>query len=184
MTTAHRTLTVDEFRKWPDEATSRNELVEGLVVTEPRPGYPHGAAQVSIASALHEHVSKHGLGRVVSDVGFVLARDPDTVRAPDVAFVSRDRLGSIDDLSGWLPGVPDLAVEIRSPHDRASEVRGKIADYLAAGAREVWVADIERRELVVYRELLSPRTLSASATVEGGELLPGFAITVADLLGA
>jgi len=104
------------------------------------------------------------------------------VRGPDVAFVTRDRLEAFrTQMRPYFPGPPDLAVEVLSPHSRASEVRAKVADYLAAGARLVWVVDAERRCVTTYRTLLSPRILTESDTLQGEEVVPGFAVGVAEL---
>jgi Uma2 family endonuclease len=85
-------------------STFRHELVEGLVVAEPRPRFPHGAAQARITIVLGAFVDRHELGQVVCEAGFVLARNPDTVRGPDVAFVSRERLSEASDLSKFPRG--------------------------------------------------------------------------------
>jgi Uma2 family endonuclease len=183
MSTVNRALTVGEFGALPAGDAGRHELVEGLVIREPRPGFSHGAAQVRIAAILHAFVTERRLGRVVSETGFVLARDPDTVRGPDIAFVSRQRLSALDGLDGFPEGAPDLAIEIRSPHDSPGELRAKVADYLAAGSRQVWVVDTERRTVVVYAALLSPRTLHETDVLEGADFLPGFRIAVGELLG-
>ena len=124
------------------------------------------------------------MGRVVCETGFVLARDPDTVRGPDVAFVSQERLTGLEDPGGFPEGAPDLAIEIRSPHDRPGELRAKVADYLAAGSRQVWVVDTERRVVTVYPSLLAPHTLEEGDELDGGDVLPGFRILVKELFDA
>ena len=183
MSTRGRAWTLDEYETLPDQDGLRHELVEGLVVSEPRPAFAHGAAQASIAAALHAFVAQRGLGRVVTESGFILARDPDTLRGPDVAFVSGERLEGLAQLAGFFEGAPDLCVEVRSPHDREADMRARVADYLAAGARVVWVAHPERREVTVYRTLLAPRTFAASDVLDGEDVLPGFRIEVGELLG-
>src|SRR5207247_2417345 len=104
---------------------------------------------------------------VSADTGFLLARDPDTVRAPDVAFISHLRAREVGDVPSYFPGPPDLAVEVLSPSDRSGEVHGKVADYLAAGARLVWVVDPRTKRVLVHRSLLSPRILEGSDLLDG-----------------
>jgi Uma2 family endonuclease len=127
-------------------------------------------------------VEAHRLGVVLTcDTAFVLHRDPDTVRAPDVAFVERERYASFGDDTGALPGAPDLAIEVLSPSDAYSDVHAKVADYLAAGARQVWVVDPARSTITRYAELLAPRTFSEGETLTAPALLPGFELRVAEV---
>lgn len=105
---------------------------------------------------------------------------PDTLRGPDVAFVSRERVEGVADPRLAFEGPPDLAVEVLSPSDTPALVHAKVGDYLAAGARLVWVVDPERETVKVYRTLLSPRVLSGDASVEGEDVVPGFTAHVSD----
>jgi Uma2 family endonuclease len=116
-------------------------------------------------------------------LGFVLARNPDTLRGPDVSFVSKDRAGSLANEPQWFEGAPDLAIEILSPSDLPSEIHAKIADYLAAGSRLVWVVDPKERSVRTYRSLLAPRRLSSKETLDAEDVLPGFTIAVAKIFG-
>jgi Uma2 family endonuclease len=104
-----------------------------------------------------------------------LARDPDTIRGPDLSFVSRERLKGFDD-ARLFSGAPDLAVEILSPSNRRGEMHARVADYLAAGARLVWVIDPKRRSVTVYRTLLAPRRLESHESLDGEDVLPGLLI--------
>jgi len=173
-----RPLTAEEYSRLP-EGEDRDELIAGLVVSEPHPLPRHGRIQVELASRLHGHVRSRGLGVVLTEVGFLLARDPDTVRAPDVAFVRAARYDARKEASGFFPGAPDLTVEILSPSNRPGEIHAKVADYLAAGAPLVWVLDPERRAATVYRTLLAPRRV---AVLDGEDVVPGFSVTVSELL--
>lgn len=174
-------MTVDEFLTLPDD-DRRHELVAGFVVSEPPASFRHGDIAAEVFTRLIEFVKKEGLGRVVStETGFLLARGPDTVRAPDVAFVSRSTIERAGDFQGFFPGPPDLAVEVLSPSERPADVHAKIGDYLAAGARLVWVIDPSRRQVRVHRSLLQPSILEEMAILDGGEVLPGFVVRVAHL---
>src|SRR5437867_1591412 len=113
----------------------RQELLRGVLVSEPPPGGTHGRLLSRLGALLHEFVRPRRLGIIYGgDCGFILARSPDTVRAPDVAFITMERFQALEDESRYIPGAPDLAIEILSPGDRPGEVHGKVADWLAAGA--------------------------------------------------
>jgi Uma2 family endonuclease len=141
-------------------------------------GSLHAIVAATLARLLHEHVNERKLGWVFgAEGGFVIGRDPDTVRAPDVAFVSAERMpASVP--QGFFPGPPDLAVEVLSPNDRASEVLGKMADWLEAGCRSVWVVDPEMQSIAVYAPKAEMRVLHISDTLTDEEVLPGFQIEV------
>lgn len=174
-------ITADELYALPGD-DMRYELLLGRLISEPPAGYQHGRIWGRIYVLLDQFVRSRDLGEVVaSDVGFILARSPDTVRAPDVAFISKNRLESFADRTKYFPGPPDLAVEVLSPSERAGVIHGKVADYLAADARLVWVADPEAQSISVHRSLLSVRELSAEKDLDGEDVLPGFSIRVSEL---
>lgn len=175
-------MTADELYALPDDDI-RHELLTGSLLAEPPIGYPHARLVARVTFHLQQHVRARGGGEVVAgDMGFILARDPDSVRAPDVAFISSARLEAASALTGFFPGPPDLAVEVLSPSERAGTIHGKVADYLAAGARMVWVIDPEAQTVSVFRSLLSPRTISGDQELSGEDVLPGFSIRVSELL--
>lgn len=160
----------------------RRELVRGEVFEMTPAGSKHGAVSLRIGSRLAQHAEAHGLGVVyAAETGFLLARDPDTVRAPDVAFVRRERAVDTD---GYFPGAPDLAVEVVSPHDSYSDLLAKVHDWLTHGAREVWVADPRLGTVVVHRPGGQVVELDAVGVLDRGDLLPGFALAVRDCFPA
>ncbi|MGH7675591.1 MAG: Uma2 family endonuclease, partial [Gemmatimonadales bacterium] len=112
---------------------------------------------------------------------FTLARDPDTVRAPDIAFISRARLPDPEPV-GYPELAPDLAVEVLSPGDRPGELLAKVADWLNAGTRLVWIVDPERRLARVYRQDGSETLLNAEDDLSGEGVVPGFAVMLAEIL--
>ena len=171
-------MTIEEFERLPDEA-ARLELVRGSVVREPPADFEHGGIGVQIATLLHTFVREHGLGKVVgAETGIVLFDDPPTVRAPDVAFVHRDRLPA--DPRGFARLAPDLAVEIVSPSNTHSEIQDKVFDYLDAGARLVWVVEPRGRTVTVYRSRDEIRILTSEQEIDGGEVFPGFRVEVSE----
>jgi Uma2 family endonuclease len=176
-------MTVDDLYSMPEDGR-KYELQAGLLVSEPLPGFRHGRVAAAVAELLRSHVRSRSLGVVLTcDTGFVLARAPDTVRGPDVAFVSPERLPEAGEDAGAFEGAPDLAVEVVSVHDHAADVRAKVADYLAAGTRLVWVIDPDpdRQTVTVYRSLLAPTILGREEQLDGEDVVPGFRVDVAQL---
>ena len=181
MTQATR-LTAEEFFLRPAPADgSQEELVRGEVVTRPLPGGLHGVVcnRVSLRLGQFEDMSASG-GVTCSGTGFITARDPDTVRGPDVAYWSRERLPEVP--VGYIEIPPDLIVEVLSPGNTSRQIRGKIQEYFARGVRVVWVIAPEDRTLTIYRTPDEGRLLHESATVPGDDVLPGFECRVADLM--
>src|SRR5437879_10840226 len=152
----------------------RVELVRGVLVVRVPAGYRHGRASMNLAFLLSRYVKGTGAGQVVSgDTGFKLASDPDTVRAPDVAFISRERLP--DPQTRGFPALgPDLVVEVLSPDDRPGETLTKVGDWLEGGARLAWVIDPQRRLVRIYRADGTEPLLAESDPLDGQDVLPGF----------
>lgn len=159
----------------------RVELVAGSVVRQPPPGFDHGAVSLAVGSVLRAFVREHRLGRAFGETGYVLARDPDTVRAPDASFVSEERLATAAWRGPYRVGAPDLAVEVASPRDSESDLTAKAGEYLGAGGRAVWVLDPERRTVTVHRPGRKPVRLSTGEVLDGEPVLPGFRVPVAEL---
>ena len=160
----------------------RTELVRGVLVVREPAGYTHGRVAMNVAMKLGTHVEHGGAGQLfAAETGFTLARKPDTVRAPDVAFVRRDRL--LDPATRGFPDLaPDLVVEVLSPDDRPGEVLAKVADWLSAGTRLVWVIDPERRAARVYRADGSQSFIREHESLVGEDVLPGFSCLLESIL--
>ena len=171
-------MTAQKLLDIPDK---RAELVRGVLVVREPPGLRHGRVAVNLAVCLAGHVRVHDLGQVYVESGFTLARDPDTVRGPDVAFISGARLPDPEPV-GYSDIAPDLVVEIVSPTDRPGELLAKVADWLSAGTRIVWVIDPERRLARVYRHDGTEQIVNADQTLDGEEVLPGFTCRLASVL--
>jgi Uma2 family endonuclease len=170
-------ITVAQYLAMPDD-DRKVELVRGRLVREPPPAPLHGRFQVRVGRLLDEFVEAHDLGVVMSEVGFLLARRPDTVRIPDLCFVSRARIPEDGYTRALWEMAPDLAVEIVSPGNRLSEMQEKVLDYLDAGAREVWVVDPGRGTIVVHRPGGEARLLRDADELGGGDVLPGFRLSL------
>jgi len=159
----------------------RCELVHGDLVMMSPAGFEHGRIVVRITRPLAEFVEQQKLGVVTgAETGFHIARDPDTVRAPDVAFLRATRVPAEPE-RGFFPGAPDLAVEVLSPEDRASEVLAKVREWLGAGAEAVWVVDPTTETVSVYRSPNRAEVLGQEDVLTGGELLPGFRVPVSEI---
>ncbi len=169
-------LTLEQFEQLPDDGM-RHELDEGELVSTPLASLEHGAIHAEIGCLVVEFVDSRALGLVVASSGFQLG--PDTVRGPDVSFIRADRLVGID-LERWFPGAPDLAVEIISPSESASDIAHKVEQYLRAGA-EVWVVYPRSRTVHVFEPSKSARVLEAADLLKSPALLPGFSIRVGEL---
>jgi Uma2 family endonuclease len=144
-------------------------------------GSLHGRFTAYISGLLWDYVKENPTGVVFgAETGFIIARNPDTVRAPDVAFVTNARLP--DPLPpGFFPGPPDLAVEVLSPGDRASEVNAKTLDWLSAGCQEVWIVDPHTKTIAVHRSNESIIVLKSADTLESPAVLPGFKVSLAEI---
>jgi Uma2 family endonuclease len=183
VTTQTRPFTADELLQMPDDGF-RYELVRGELRKLPLVGAEHGAVAVSIGASLSGSVEESGLGRTyAAGTGFRLAANPDTVRAPATAFVSRERVEQTGRVTGYWPGAPDLAVEVVSPNDAHTQVVEKALDWLGAGCRMVLVADPERRTITVYRSLEDIRILTERDTLEGADVVSGWKLPVAEVFG-
>ena len=184
MTTApsRRLMTAEELLVLPDDG-NRYELVQGeLVVMSPGAVIPTVVAG-NIFGRLWTFLRRHRFGVCgISEARFVLQRGPDTVRAPDVWFIGKERIPEGGLPPGYWPGTPDLAVEVLSPSDRFTAVLRKAQDYLAAGTGLVWVVDLEGRSAAVFRPGHAPLLLGEDGVLDGGELLPRFSIRLRDVL--
>ena len=159
----------------------RTELINGVLVVREPAGYNHGRIAMTLSIVIGTFVREHRLGDVLAaETGFKLTSHPDTVRAPDVAFVSNDRIPV--QRRGFPAMAPDLAVEVLSPDDRPSEILAKVADWLRAGSKLVWVVDPERRVARVYRDDGSESLLSEGDSLDGETVLPAFSCSLAEIL--
>ena len=172
-------VTAEELARFPDD-DHRYELIAGRVIRMSPVGYVHGRIVMQFGALLGQHVRSRGLGAIVTEVGFTLASDPDTVRSPDLAFLRRERIPSPEPRGFW-PGAPDLAVEVLSPDDRPASLRAKVAEYLAGGARAVVVIDPDAESVALHRSSTVPTRLRGQATLDLADVVPGFRCSVRDV---
>jgi Uma2 family endonuclease len=172
--------TAEELLRMPDDGT-RHELVRGELRVSPRPGIRHGRRAVRIGRLLDVHAERTSSGVAVGDAGFLLSRDPDTVRGPDAAFISSERFDAVGDTEKFWPGAPDLAVEVISPNDSFREVQEKALEWVAAGSVAVLVIDPEERTATVYRAGGEAHVYGKGETVDLNDAVPGFTAMVDEL---
>jgi Uma2 family endonuclease len=180
MATTIRQLT-DTLWLMPDHG-GRRELIRGEVVERLPTNFEHLSLVGVLTRLLGNHAAEHGLGVVGGEGGFRLERDPDTVLAPDVAFVRGDRVPPREQWRHGFPDLaPDLVVEILSPSDSAAAINDKLLTYHDAGVRQVWIVDPGRRAVSVATPDGLVRILRSGDTLDGGDVLPGFVLPIADL---
>lgn len=172
-------VTGDELFRRPDLEPC--ELVEGKLVPRRPTGFLHGDFELEVGGALRSWARETGRGRAVGgEVGIYVRRDPDTVRAADLLYISHERLAGRRP-AGYLDVAPELVVEILSADDRWDDVMEKLAEYFAAGIDRVWVVAPKLRSVFVYRSLTENRQLGVADVLADDEILPGFSLPVAQL---
>jgi Uma2 family endonuclease len=169
-------LTVEQFEQLPDDGT-RHELDEGELIVMPSPFGQHGQIQGEMCSILRNFIRPRSLGLIFVETGFRLSHD--TVRGPDVSFIRAERASGLD-LKKRFECAPDLAIEIISPSETATEIAHKVRQYLQAGSA-VWVVYPDDRTVHVFETSKNARVLEADDLLEAPTLLPGFSIRVSEL---
>ena len=176
-TTTHQ-MTAEELIRLPDDGY-RHELIKGELLTMSPSGAEHGELVVNLTAPLATYVKQNCLGVIFgAETGFKLERDPDTVLAPDIAFVSRERVSLIP--ANYLAIAPDLVVEVISPSEREQQVKQKTQQWLSFGVRLVWLVKPKFRTVEIHR-LNSAETLTVNEVLSGGEVVPGFEISVTSI---
>lgn len=158
----------------------RSELIAGRLIYMSPTGYLHGNIENNFGSILRHFVRQHHLGRVLSgEVGVYITRNPDTIRAADVAYISNERFAQVQSKS-YLDVAPELIVEVLSPDDAWSDVMEKVADYFSIGVVAVWLADAKHQQVFVYHSVTDVERFTRDQDIPGGTVLPGFSSPVAD----
>lgn len=175
-------MTADEFLARPRKGC-RSELIEGELIEMQPAGFFHGFTSNLLGAALTVHVRQHDLGAILAaETGFKVATNPDTILAPDVGFVVKERLpADLSTLVKFFLGAPDLAVEVVSPGDTYEEVDTKTARYLDAGTRLVWIVRPRHKRVEVHRADGTSGLLSQNEMLSGEGVVPGFEILIAQI---
>lgn len=181
MSTASQ-FTAAELLALPSGMGQRYELVLGELRVMSPAGWRHGNVISNLHTLLGSFIRDHDLGMTFgAETGFRLARNPDTVRAPDIAFIIKSNLPSNMPHEAYWPGAPDLAVEVLSPDDRTGEVDEKIDAWLTAGSSAVWIVDPKLETLTVYQSQRIVETYTTGQSLAGGEIVPGFSCLVDEI---
>lgn len=181
MTTAQTVITAEELAQMPEDV--RYELVQGELTAMAPVGGEHGGFVINLGTLLRIWVQQGVGGYVGTEAGFILARNPDTVRAPDVCYVHPNRIPSTGIPRGYWAIPPDLAVEVVSPSESADDVYAKVHDYLAAGTPLVWVLYPSRRVVIAYTPDGLARTFHVGDELRNDAVLSGFRCKVAEVFG-
>lgn len=170
-------LTVEDYAALQEPEGVRWELSEGELIVTPSANYFHNEIRDRFNALMNSFVRSRKLGGVISEMDFRLLGE--TVRRPDVAFISAERLRGIDLEKVPLPVAPDLVIEVVSKNDRGDDLNLKVSQYLTAGAKAVWLFYPKTHQAYRYIPArLEPEVRSADAgqTFEEPEMLPGLSI--------
>jgi Uma2 family endonuclease len=177
-------MTAEQLMRLPS-CGKRYELKRGeLLMTTPS-GALHGDVTMALGALMRVYANQKKLGKVLAaETGFKIHSDPDTVRAPDVAFVAQERIPPTGVPRGYWELAPDLVVEVVSPNDSAAEVQDKIEEWLNAGVRRVWVVYPDTQTIHVYRSLKEVTVLKPGDKLDGEDVLPGFSHSVEEIFAS
>jgi Uma2 family endonuclease len=179
--TTTKLVTAEEFLAMEPDGF-RYDLIRGTLVRTALANFMHRRIASKLDRVLGNYADEHKLGIVcAAETGYVLARNPDVVLGPDVSFMRADRVPPESEQETFLPLAPDLAVEVISPSERRGRIATKVREYLDSGVRSLWLVNPRRRTVTVYGQDRVERVLSESEELDGGDVLPGFRIPVADI---
>ncbi len=180
--TATIQITADQFWSLPDRPGVRLELVDGEVVELPGAGGYHATLSLFIFDLVRAYVKEHDLGLMYPDgMTYLLQRNPDVLRIPDASFIASSNIPNDWPPMGYSEVMPSLVVEVVSPSNTAAEIRRRTKDYVGAGVSLVWIVWPEDQSISVHAGTLDSTELSAGQSLDGGDVLPGFSVTVGDL---
>ncbi len=181
MATDSMFMTADQLLVMPDDGF-RYELIRGELIQMSPAGGDHSSRCELFNVYIGHHIATHRLGMIyAAETGFLLAQNPDTVRAPDFAFIRQERLAQITRAKGCIPIPPDLCTEVMSPDDRPSKVMQKVSDWLDFGTGIVIVIDPAKRSTSVYRSHADVETLTEHDTLRLEDVLPGWSLSLAEI---
>ena len=174
-------ITGEQLLEMSSQLMGHVELIKGKIIQMPPAGYAHGRLTHRLGLLLGKYVEMQHLGEMCgAETGFYTSRNPDTVRAPDAAFISKARIPA-ETYDGYLETVPDLTIEVVSPRDRPQAILDKVDECFAAGVKCIWVVYPKRRQVYVYTPGQPVEILGEGDTLTGGDVVPGFQCTVAQI---
>lgn len=174
-------MTAEELLARPDTGLERSELIAGELLIMSPAGSMHGIVTFNVSLILGNYVRKHRLGVLfTAETGFKIQTNPDTVRAPDVAFMTQARWRARPSFRGFFPGAPDLAVEVVSPDDSQGYLDDKIEEWLNAGTQSVWLVQPRQKTVLVYHADRTMRLFQEHEEFDGAPLFPDFRCPVAE----
>ncbi|HEX5886164.1 MAG TPA: Uma2 family endonuclease [Pyrinomonadaceae bacterium] len=177
-TTQTHLMTAEELMQLPDDSMC-HELIKGELLTMPPPGDEHGAVIMNLTGPLFNHVKANNLGVLrAAETGFKLESNPDTVLAPDIAFITRDRVGPR--VLGYRNGAPDLVVEVMSQWDSKPKATREAELWVELGARSVWVVNPRKRTVEVFRPDVEKKLFHDTDELVD-DTIPGFRIAVSEI---
>ncbi len=181
MTRQKTLLTADQFFRLYSHKDGRYELVRGEVVEMAPVTRRHGRTASNIDTAFNNYARRRGVGSAEVEVGYRVRSGPDTVRGPDVSFVLAAQEDEEEQDIGFVPGAPDIAIEVVSPSNTAAELERKVAEYLAAGSLRVWVVYPVSRRVIVHHLGGGAVTYSGDDVITDEGLLPGFSLPLSEI---
>jgi Uma2 family endonuclease len=183
MGTVSKLMTAEEFEVLPGDGDGkRYELIDGELREMPPTVNWHGEVEITLGTLLNVHVRAHRLGRVsCGEVLYIVRRNPDRVRAADIAFIRQERVPPFEARQHIMEVVPDLVVEILAKNDTVEEISARIDDWLAAGVQMLWIVDPFRRTVTIYQPGRDPALLGEHGVLEGDPVVPGFRCPVAEI---
>jgi Uma2 family endonuclease len=180
MTTTQQ-VTAEDLLQMPSDGF-RYELLKGELRKMAPASHQHGRITMNVSGPLDYHVRTNNLGIVfAAETGFKIGSNPDTVRAPDVAFVSQERIQQAGDVKGYWPGAPDLVVEVVSPSDVYTEVEEKVIEWLEAGAIAVIVVNPRKGLVTLYQSITDIVILTKDEILDVSDIVPGWTIAVKNI---
>jgi Uma2 family endonuclease len=174
---ATRLMTAEELLRLPEDH-QRHELVYGVLTTMPPNSAAHGSTAATLAFYLGQYVEYNKLGVTLAGSGYILRRNPDTVRAADISFISREREALVDDFTGYPTLAPDLAVDILDPWDQLMDVMRRMSDWLLAGTRMVLLIDPHWRSVVVHTLDIEGHRLTEDDWLDGADVVHGWTMPI------
>jgi Uma2 family endonuclease len=179
MATLTAPITLEDLERLPDDA-NKYEVSEGELIVMAPPKSRHSLVASRIFELLLDGIRQIRRGRVVAEAGYILSREPLTVRQPDISVLLNERIKATDE-DGYFEGAPELAVEVVSPSDSAQDLETKVEQYLRHGAKTVWIVYPKQKRVHIFSPNAAPTILDESRTLDGGDVLPEFSVRVADL---